>query len=131
MLFNVSATFFFTLAATLFSLAAASPLAVLQKRDVYVPPVLYPHAGTVWKVGEQHNVTWNNTSPPAEITNPKGQIYLRKGDSTLMNMTLASKFNLADGRTEVTVPDLTPGSDYRIVLFGDSGNWSPEFEITN
>lgn len=28
------------------------------KRDVFVPPVLYPRAGTVWKVGEVHNVTW-------------------------------------------------------------------------
>jgi len=41
--------------AALFSLALSVPLAV---RDVYTPPVLYPHNGTVWKVGQRHNVTW-------------------------------------------------------------------------
>ena len=30
----------------------------MLKRDVFVPPILYPKAGTVWKVGQRHNVTW-------------------------------------------------------------------------
>lgn len=42
---------------TLFSLAAAIPVS-LETRDVFVPPILYPHAGTVWKAGSHHNVTW-------------------------------------------------------------------------
>ena len=37
---------------TFLSLAAAAPL------DVYVPPVLDPHEGTVWTVGNEYNVTW-------------------------------------------------------------------------
>jgi hypothetical protein len=40
------------------ALVAATPLALHEKRDVFVPPVLYPHAGTVWFVGQTHNVTW-------------------------------------------------------------------------
>lgn len=39
-------------------LALGAPTASLEKRDVFVPPVLYPHAGTVWTKGQRHNVTW-------------------------------------------------------------------------
>ena len=39
-------------------LGAALPAAELEKRDVFVPPVLYPHNGTVWTIGQRHNVTW-------------------------------------------------------------------------
>ena len=42
-------------AAAMASSAAASPL---EKRDVFIPPVTYPHAGTVWYSGQTHNVTW-------------------------------------------------------------------------
>ena len=38
------------------SMTAAAP--TTEKRDVYVPPVLYPHSGTVWYSGQRHNVTW-------------------------------------------------------------------------
>ncbi|KAK7469368.1 hypothetical protein VKT23_003843 [Stygiomarasmius scandens] len=61
----------------LFSLALSAPLAV---RDVYAPPVLYPHNGTVWKVGQRHNVTWDISSPPSQITNPHGMIVLVKNN---------------------------------------------------
>lgn len=42
------------------SLVAASPFDLdLDKRAVvWSPPITYPHAGTVWKVGNRHNVTW-------------------------------------------------------------------------
>ncbi len=39
-------------------LGAAIPAETLEKRDVFVPPVLYPHKGTVWTKGQRHNVTW-------------------------------------------------------------------------
>lgn len=41
-----------------FSFLALVASAPLLQRDVFVPPVLYPHAGTVWTVGSHHNVTW-------------------------------------------------------------------------
>lgn len=56
-------TIFTTFAVALIAplqLVAAIPIteASLEKRDVFVPPVLYPHAGTVWTKGQRHNVTW-------------------------------------------------------------------------
>lgn len=39
-------------------LLAVVSAAPMVKRDVFVPPILYPKAGTVWKVGDKHNVTW-------------------------------------------------------------------------
>lgn len=44
---------FLTLIASPTSLAAP-----IEPRDVYAPPVLYPHAGTVWTIGQRQNVTW-------------------------------------------------------------------------
>ncbi|KAJ3543206.1 hypothetical protein NM688_g5886 [Phlebia brevispora] len=122
---NAFALFFLTLA----SLAASLPLSI---RDVFVPPVLYPHDGTVWAVGQKHNVTWDVSNPPAQITNPLGEIFLAKGGILLdLDQPLAANFSILLGRIEVTVPDVEPGSDYSVVVFGDSGNYSPNFTITN
>ncbi|KAH9043376.1 hypothetical protein EDB85DRAFT_941785 [Lactarius pseudohatsudake] len=109
----------------LMSLVAAAPLAV---RDVYVPPITYPHDGTVWTIGSVHNVTWDNSNPPQQITNPNGVIMLRKGDRTT-DIVLASDFKVVTGRVTVKVPNVQPGSNYSLVLFGDSGNFSPQFTI--
>jgi hypothetical protein len=35
------------------------------------------------------------------------------------------------GTIDVTVPRVKDGDDYQIVLFGDSGNFSPKFTIKN
>ncbi|KAF8145737.1 hypothetical protein K438DRAFT_1629583 [Mycena galopus ATCC 62051] len=102
----------------------------LETRDVYTPPVTYPHAGTVWIVGQTHNVTWNTTNPPARITNPIGQITLRKANRTTTGkLVLATNFSILLGRIEVKVPHVKAGNDYQLVLFGDSGNFSPYFTI--
>lgn len=55
-----TAMMFMTIAAAL--LTAVSSLATtgaspVEIRDVYSPPMLYPHAGTVWYSGQTHNVT--------------------------------------------------------------------------
>ncbi|KAI0055746.1 hypothetical protein BV25DRAFT_1724835 [Artomyces pyxidatus] len=129
MKFYQSFTSLSTLAAQLVSIAAAAPLD-LEKRDVYTPPVLYPHSGTVWKVGARHNVTWDISDPPVNITNKVGQIWLRKGEiEWIQNGTLASNFSILAGRVEVTVPDTEPANDYSVVLYGDSTNWSQMFTI--
>ncbi|KIJ62574.1 hypothetical protein HYDPIDRAFT_30179 [Hydnomerulius pinastri MD-312] len=115
---------------SLFALVASLPLSArLQARDVFVPPVLYPHAGTVWYVGQYHNVTWETKDAPVNITNSKGMIYLRNNGLIEMNEELASGFNILDGRVEVHVPNVPAGNNYSIVLFGDSGNYSPIFTI--
>jgi hypothetical protein len=47
-----------TLVLFFFGLLAVVSAVPMLKRDVFVPPIEYPHAGTVWKVGQKHNVTW-------------------------------------------------------------------------
>ena len=37
-------------------LASAAP--TVESRDVWTPPILYPHNGTVWRSGDRHNITW-------------------------------------------------------------------------
>ncbi|KAF8275168.1 hypothetical protein EI94DRAFT_1560584, partial [Lactarius quietus] len=104
------------------------PLAV---RDVYVPRVTYPSTGCIWKIGTSYNVTWDNSNPPQEITNPDGVIYLRKGDLITDSAwaILASDFKVVKGHVTVKVPKVQPGNDYSLVLIGDSGNFSPQFTI--
>jgi len=125
-------SYFLTLCLALFSmmsLVSALPIALqLENRDVYAPPVTYPHSGVVWKSGDKHSVKWDTSNPPKQITNTVGQIFLRKGDST-MSEPLADNFSILDGEHEITVPYVATGSDYRIVLIGDSGNWSQQFTI--
>ncbi|KAA1469220.1 hypothetical protein DENSPDRAFT_592817 [Dentipellis sp. KUC8613] len=112
--------------AALSSLAAAVPL---SRRDVYAPRVTYPHNGTVWTVGERHNVTWDTSDAPQNITNPIGKIKLGR-DNIIFPITLASNFSVLDGHIEVTVPNVDSG-DYNLVFFGDSGDDSEVFTITN
>ncbi|KAI5886089.1 uncharacterized protein SCHCODRAFT_02603309 [Schizophyllum commune H4-8] len=112
------------LAAPLVSLAAALPV----ERDVYAPPVTYPSNGTVWKPFEKHNVTWDVSDPPKQITNPVGTIRLVK-DDRITPLILADNFDILLGTYEVTVPWVETGDNYRILLFGDSGNWGDEFTI--
>ncbi|KAI0335807.1 hypothetical protein GY45DRAFT_1228101, partial [Cubamyces sp. BRFM 1775] len=109
-----------------FAVVSALPLAV---RDVFVPPVTYPHAGTVWKVGQHHNVTWDTSNAPAQITNKVGKVVLAKGGILDNEHPLAKDFDILLGHIEVKVPNVEPGHDYTIVLFGDSGNDSAEFTI--
>ncbi|TDL17227.1 hypothetical protein BD410DRAFT_794526 [Rickenella mellea] len=113
-----------------FTLATAAPL---QLRDVWAPPVLYPHAGTVWTIGSRHNITWNTTNPPQQITNSNGFVILRNDTAFVgsdLDHPLVSNFSILAGRVEMTVPNVEPGSGYQIILFGDSGNVSPYFTIS-
>ncbi|KAF5382288.1 hypothetical protein D9757_008490 [Collybiopsis confluens] len=118
------ALFFFTI---LFTVSNAIPVS-LEQRDVYVPPITCPTAYTVWNKGEVHNVTWDVSDPPAQITNKIGRIQLREGGLTTP-LILADGFDILLGRIEVTVPWVITANDYQLVLFGDSGNFSPEFTI--
>ena len=91
---------------SLISLVATAPIE-LEKRDVFVPPVLTPDSSSVWQCGSTQTVTWcvpssrrmripdfygffftydmydpfifrDVSSPPKQITNTKGQIILVK-----------------------------------------------------
>jgi len=107
--------------------AVASPV-TLDTRDVFVPPILYPRAGAVWKSGETHTVVWDTKNAPVNITNKIGRIMLRKQDLTTP-LILAQNFDILAGKQTVKVPLVVEGDDYNLVLFGDSGNFSPKFTI--
>jgi len=129
MKFTSAVTSIVILFVSAFSALWALPIS-LQPRDVFVPPVTYPNNKTVWIVGQHHNVTWDTSEAPVNITNKIGMIFLRKGGLTT-NLSLASNFSILLGRIAVEVPLVETGSDYQVVLFGDSGNFSPFFTITN
>jgi len=43
---------------------------------------------------------------------------------------LALGFDILDGTVRIQVPEVKPGNDYTIVVFGDSGNHGKTFTIT-
>lgn len=101
--------------------------------DVWVPPVTSPTASAVWEVGGSYQVTWDTSTKPAKVTNPTGKIYLghvEKGGGVSQDANpLISGFQLSDGEVSVMVPDDTVPGTYVVVLYGDSGNYSPQFSI--
>jgi len=103
----------------------ASPI---EPRSVWTPHIKYPHRGTVWHIGEAHNVKWIIDDCPPTLTNPVGEVRLRKNGNTLPE-PLAAAFDLRSGSIAIQVPNVPPGDDYQLVLFGDSGNFSPSFTI--
>ncbi|KAJ7277490.1 hypothetical protein C8J57DRAFT_1713821 [Mycena rebaudengoi] len=97
--------------------------------DVFVPPILTPAAGTVWESFQRQNVTWDASNAPNTISN-RASILLAR-DGVEFPFILASDFDLRAGFVKLTVPHVLSGSDYQIVLFGDSGNLSPMFTINS
>ncbi|KZV71615.1 hypothetical protein PENSPDRAFT_577463 [Peniophora sp. CONT] len=123
---------FTTFATTVLVLAAsaiAAPAPIQHAaRDVWDPTILIPNATTVWEAGSTVNVTWATDDAPTNISN--GAAIFLRDNTTLYEPALAEGFDLRSGSQEITLPaNLTADSDFRIVLFGDSGNWSPEFTI--
>ncbi|KAJ7781759.1 hypothetical protein DFH07DRAFT_386349 [Mycena maculata] len=124
-----SFTLFFVALFATFSLVASAPTPL--ERDVFSPPVLYPRNGTVWRVGERHNVTWDISNAPKQITNSIGMIVLVKNGLMIdLDHPLAQKFPILTPHHEIVVPDVEPGNDYQILVFGDSGNTGEMFTIT-
>jgi hypothetical protein len=126
---------FTTITTLAYSLLTFLSLAVfaapLVPRDVFVPNITSPKAGDVWIVDKRYNVTWDTSNAPKQITNDKGAIYLRRNGYTFLNSPLAKGFEILLGSFEIIVPSFPDGDDYQIVLFGDSGNFSPNISIEN
>ena len=71
-------TFFITLFGLLGSFVVQA--APLNERDIFDPPILDPHAGTVWTSGQQATATWDTSNPPKQITDRfSSLLILRKG----------------------------------------------------
>ncbi|EJC97848.1 uncharacterized protein FOMMEDRAFT_97934 [Fomitiporia mediterranea MF3/22] len=115
---------------------AVPEMLTIMRRDVWAPEITSPEEGDVWRVGETVLVTWSTEDAPAQVTNSNGQVVLRTVDGFVqglggLNEPLASNFSLFDGKVELQVPTVPARTDYKVVLFGDSGNESPGFTISN
>ncbi|KAH7870927.1 hypothetical protein F5879DRAFT_478293 [Lentinula edodes] len=109
------------------SLTASAPLAA---RDVYIPHITAPTSNTVWRCGQNVTVAWDSSNRPKDVTNSEGMVLLRKEGLEDAEHPLASGFNVVDLHSmSFKVPRVPPRDDYQIVLFGDSGNFSPKFTI--
>ncbi|KAJ4482949.1 hypothetical protein C8J55DRAFT_488483 [Lentinula edodes] len=95
---------------------------------VWDPTITSPIMGTVWVIGTAVNVTWSTADQPSTVSNV-GQIYLAQNQVQLMALSGTFDLAAANGFHTVTVPDVVPGDDYEVVLFGDSGNIGPSFVI--
>ncbi|KAL1738906.1 hypothetical protein HDZ31DRAFT_69501, partial [Schizophyllum fasciatum] len=105
--------------------AQAGPITPPPASTIYVPQITSPNATTVWTVGQRVNITWDASDAPAVINN-EALAVLGHGAPC---ETLAENFDLRKGWVEVTVPKVTPDTDYTITLFGNSTNISEQFTI--
>ncbi|KZV73721.1 hypothetical protein PENSPDRAFT_574146 [Peniophora sp. CONT] len=123
---------FLALSCAALSALAAPYTAKLDKREVFDPKITSPAASTVWTVGQTVDVTWDTSTIPSGQT-VFGMLVLGflTDDSENLDIDnpLAANITLNDGKTSITVPTVDPKTNYIVVLFGDSGNASPEFTI--
>ncbi|KAA1469741.1 hypothetical protein DENSPDRAFT_640884 [Dentipellis sp. KUC8613] len=112
-----------------FAFAHAAPFV---KRIVVDPPITSPTASTVWTVGDKVNVTWDASIVPSGNFTGKLVLGAQTSDSENLQLDnpLADAFDLHSGTVEITVPNVASGTNYIVVLFGDSGNASPQFTIS-
>lgn len=120
----------FSKTAILAALLATAASVSARVLDVWDPAITSPTAASVWKVGGTYNVTWDTSDAPASISEGS-RVVLAKDYYEDYEHPLAKDFDLRAGWVAVTIPEGTiPDDDYQIVLFGDSGNYSPTFTIS-
>ncbi|PFH51694.1 hypothetical protein AMATHDRAFT_141969 [Amanita thiersii Skay4041] len=136
---------FTTLLASLaIGVAQGKPVAneQLETRDIWSPKILTPNAATVWTVGHVETVTcscedWTHrcifqrdtSDQPASVSNG-GRVLFEpcQYPPSFRFCTQTDEATIMDGSIQITVPQVVPGT-YNIVLFGDSGNLSPPFQV--
>jgi len=78
-------------------------------------------------------VTWDLHDMPEHVSNPKGKLmlgYLKDGSyNEHLQHSLAEGFDIKSGFVSIKCPEVDPDKLYIVVLFGDSGNRSPQFSI--
>ncbi|KAH9851823.1 hypothetical protein C2E23DRAFT_732406 [Lenzites betulinus] len=124
-------------AAVSVSAAPATTFSTPKTEVVFRPQIISPAAGTVWPAGSVQTLTWDTSNIPEDAKNQTGLALLGYivGNTTDEHLDvanpLATGFPITAGAANVTVPDVPARDDYVVVLFGDSGNTSPKFTITN
>lgn len=113
----------------------ATPLHVAKRAELIViaPPITEPQAGAVWPIGSTQQVCWDTSELPSYTQNAKGTLYYgfiaNESENLNLQDPLKTGFLLADGCTDVTVPDVITGDNYIVDLMGDSGDISSQFSI--
>ncbi|KAK0201856.1 hypothetical protein DFS33DRAFT_1027612 [Desarmillaria ectypa] len=120
--------------AFLFTAAVAYPTTKSQELMVWNPTITSPTSSTNWCAGTPHNVTWDTTGMPEEVKNTTGMLFLghqtEDSENLDIHRPLAANFSLSLGWVVCIMPNNTaPRPDYMVVLFGDSGNTSPPFNV--
>ncbi|KAF5387000.1 hypothetical protein D9615_001571 [Tricholomella constricta] len=118
---------FATIALSFVSVVSSAAVVPRAANDVFVPQITSPTADTVWTMGKTETVTWDTSNAPVNISNG-ASVYLEGYGR------IAEGFDLRSGSVDVKVPFLPDGvvdstKLYKIILFGDSGNESPDFKI--
>ncbi|KAF8817186.1 hypothetical protein BYT27DRAFT_7229123 [Phlegmacium glaucopus] len=107
----------------------------LSTRGLYIPKITSPTNNTTWIIGSYVTVTWDLHDMPKNVSNQKGSLmlgYLEDGsddEHLQVEHPLAEGFDIKSGFVSIKCPDVDPDKQYIVVLFGDSGNRSPQFSI--
>ncbi|KAG2361696.1 hypothetical protein BDR07DRAFT_1408900 [Suillus spraguei] len=126
-------TMFSTLSAFLLASATAAPVHSVEML-AWSPTILCPSQLTTWPRNSTQTVTWVTSNIPAEKRNSTGLLLLGYMENNSENLDiqhpLAVDFAITDGQVTINVPaNATVRNDAIVVLFGDSGNASPQFKI--
>lgn len=126
-------TMFSILSAFLLAFATAAPIHPVELL-AWSPTILCPTHFTMWPRGSTQTVTWATDNIPEEKLNSTGLLLLGYMENNSENLDikhpLAVDFPIINGEVTITVPEnATVRGNAIVVLFGDSGNASPEFAI--
>ncbi|KAG2037794.1 hypothetical protein BDR03DRAFT_863160 [Suillus americanus] len=126
-------TIFSIFSAFLLAFATAAPVHPVELL-AWSPTILCPTRFTIWPRGSTQTVTWETDNIPEEKLNSTGLLllgYMANNSENLdIKHPLAVNFPIISGEVTFTVPDnATVRGNAIVVLFGDSGNASPEFAI--
>ncbi|KAL6302859.1 hypothetical protein BKA93DRAFT_381266 [Sparassis latifolia] len=128
--------FFTSVLTAMFATLAASTLATPISRaedDIVSPQITYPTTGAVWIPFTNQTVTWDTSNIAPADANNTGLLLLGYNEANSEHLDiqypLATQFPIGAGSVDIVVPNVTLRTDYIVVLFGDSGNASPEFTI--
>lgn len=126
-------TMFSIFSAFLLAFATAAPIHPVELL-AWSPTILCPTQFTIWPRGSMQTVTWAIDNVPEEKLNSTGLLLLGYMENNSENLDikhpLAVNFPIINGEVTFIVPEnATVRGDAIVVLFGDSGNASPEFTI--
>ncbi|KAG0704226.1 hypothetical protein DFH29DRAFT_802236 [Suillus ampliporus] len=129
-------TIFSIFSALMLALSCTVTAAPVQPVEMLVwnPTIITPSSTTVWELGSTQTVFWKTNNVPVEKQNSTGRLLLGFEANSSENLDtehpLAVDFPITDGQVSFIVPqNTTRRNNAIIVLFGDSGNASPQFMI--